>query len=283
MSRSLPPVKWFRAFEAAARHLNFTRAADEIGLTQSAVSQQIKSLETRLGALLFLRNPSGLALTDAGRKLLPQVGAALELLQASTLAFDAAPDEAMLTIATSVSVAQWVIAPRLPEFQALHPALRLRLVSAIWPDDFISAVADVEIRFGSERQVGLHATALRPSDLIALKSPTLSGSLQTLPLIEAVGTSVGWDAFGAAHGLTGLRPVLFVDSYGMALNLAASGAGVALVSALLGRDAVERGLLTPAHPGSIAAREGYYVSIREQIPAARQFSDWLNGHLAREG
>ncbi|SEK86611.1 transcriptional regulator, LysR family [Roseovarius azorensis] len=282
MARSLPPVKWFRAFEVAARHLSFTRAADEIGLTQSAVSQQIKSLETRLGAALFLRSPSGLALTDAGRKLLPQVGAALELLQASTLAFDAAPDEAMLTIATSVSVAQWVIAPRLPEFQALHPDLRLRLVSAIWPDDFISAVADVEIRFGSERQVGLHALPLRPSDLIALKSPALSGSLQTLPLIEAVGTSVGWDAFGAAHGLTGLQPVLFVDSYGMALNLAANGAGVALVSALLGRDAVERSLLIPAHPGSIAAREGYYIAIREQVPAARQFSDWLNRHLARQ-
>lgn len=282
MARSLPPVKWLQAFEAAARHLSFTRAADEIGLTQSAVSQQIKSLELRLGATLFLRNPNGLALTDSGRRLLPQVGAALELLQASTLAFDAAPDEAMLTIATSVSVAQWVIAPKLPEFQALHPDLRLRFVSAIWPDDFVSAVADVEIRFGSERQVGLHAAPLRPGNLIALKSPALSGPLEILPLIEAVGTSVGWDAFGAAHGLTGLRPVMFVDSYGMALNLATNGSGVALVSALLGREAIDRGLLTSAHPGSIAAREGYYVSIRERIPAARQFRDWLNRHLAPE-
>ena len=87
MSKSLPPLTWFRAFEAASRHLNFTMAANEIGLTQSAVSQHVRSLETRLGVFLFVRKPRGLALTDEGRKLQPQVGAALELLGEATRDF----------------------------------------------------------------------------------------------------------------------------------------------------------------------------------------------------
>jgi LysR family glycine cleavage system transcriptional activator len=280
MPRSLPPVTWFRAFEASARHLNFTVAADEIGMTQSAVSQQIKALESRLGAQLFVRKPRGLALTDAGRKLLPQVGAALEMLHAATLPFDAAPARQLLTVASSVSVAEWVIAPMLPEFQALRPDLRLRFVSAIWPDHFNTALADVEIRFGSERQVGQKALPLEPSALIALKSPGLQGPMTSLPLIDSVGTSVGWPAFGAAHGLGDLHPAIFVDSYGMALQLAVKGAGVALVSALLGREALESGVLVRAHTGSVAAREGYYIAIRDEIPAARSFGDWLIGRLS---
>ncbi|MCA0996691.1 LysR family transcriptional regulator [Alloyangia pacifica] len=280
MPRALPPVGWFRAFEASARHLSFTAAAEEIGMTQSAVSQQIKALETRLGAPLFTRKPRGLALTDAGRKLMPQVGSALEMLQTATLAFDVAPEEELLTVASSVSMAHWVIAPHLADFQRRHPTIRIRFVSAIWPDDFQSAMADVEIRFGSQRQVGQSALPLEPSELMALKSPSLTAPLEALPLIESVGTSVGWDAFGAAHGLSDLRPSHYVDSYGMALQLAVGGAGVALVSALLGRDALSSGQLVPAHAGTIAAREGYFIAVREQAPAARTFGAWLKARMA---
>ncbi|MCT4369206.1 LysR family transcriptional regulator [Yangia mangrovi] len=279
MARSLPPVAWFRAFEASARHLNFTAAADEIGMTQSAVSQQIKALETRFGTPLFTRKPRGLALTDAGRKLMPQVGSALEMLQAATLALDGPPKAELLTVASSVSVASWVIAPHLPDFHRRHPGVRIRFASAIWPEDFQSAMADIEIRFGSQRQVGQSALPLEPSELVALKSPALEGPLEALPLIESVGTSVGWDAFGAAHGLGDLRPRLYVDSYGMALQLAAGGSGVALVTALLGRDALASGQLVPAHPGTIAPREGYYIAVRDTVPAARAFADWLDETL----
>ncbi|WP_238365703.1 LysR family transcriptional regulator [Mesobacterium pallidum] len=275
MSRSLPPLNWFRAFEASARHLNFTAAADEIGMTQSAVSQQIKSLETRLGVPLFLRKARGLALTDHGRKLLPQVGVALETLQTASLSFDAGRDVELLTVASSVSVAQWVIAPHLPAFTAAHPEIRLRFASAIWPDDFQSVLADVELRFGSNRQAGRDAEPLEPSDLIALTSPALRGRLEDLPLIESVGTSVGWAAFGAGQGLRDLTPSLYVDSYGMALQLAVNGNGVALVSALLGRDALQSGQLVRAHPGSITPREGYHLLIRNPSPAAQAFRDWL--------
>lgn len=279
MAKSLPPLTWFRAFEAAARHLNFTAAAAEIGLTQSAVSQQVKSLELRLRVALFTRLPRGLALTDDGRKLLPQVGAALETLAAATDRFEAAPSQNLLTIATSVSVAQWIIAPQLSDFTARHPDIHLRFLSAIWPDDFHSARADVEIRFGSQKQVGGNAQVLTPNRLVALKSPQLAGALHQLPLIEAVGTSDGWQAWSEKNG-GDLHPQIYADSYGMALHLAMHGNGVALVSALLATHATASHLLVPAHDASISAKEGYYLSINETVPAARQFRDWLLARLS---
>lgn len=278
MAKSLPPLTWFRAFEAAARHLSFTAAAQEIGLTQSAVSQHVKSLEMRLRVTLFVRRARGLSLTDEGRRLLPQVGAALETLAAAASSFDAAPTENLLTVATSVSVAQWVIAPQLPDFTARHPTARVRFLSAIWPDDFNTARADVEIRFGSEKQVGKNADLLKPNRLVALKSPQLVGDLDDLPLIEAVGTSDGWRAWAEKIGGEP-HPVIFADSYGMALQMAAHDNGVALASELLATHALQTGLLARAHPASIPCQEGYFLSIDETKPIASQFRAWLLANL----
>lgn len=274
MTKSLPPLTWFRSFEAAARTLSFTAAAEEIGLTQSAVSQQVKSLELRLGVPLFVRRTRGLSLTDDGRKLLPQVGAALETLASAAATFEVGPSTNLLTIATSVSVAQWLIAPNLPSFAARYPETRVRILSAIWPDDFQTSRADVEIRFGSAKQVGADAQALVPDPLIPLKAPGLEGDLAALPLIETVGTSAGWEAWS-----TGVRPLqtptLYTDTYGMALQFAVHGAGVALVSRLLAGHALRTGVLTTAHPGSIPSQEGYHLSIDESVSEAVAFRSWL--------
>lgn len=194
MAKSLPPLSWLRSFEAAARNLSFTTAAEEIGLTQSAVSQQVKSLESRLGVQLFIRHARGLALTDAGRRLLPEVDAPLQALSRAMVGMDTRPSRNLLTIASSISVAHWKIAPRLTEFRARFPQTEVRILSAIWPDDFHSTRADVEIRFGSAQQAGPEAEAILPNDLIALKTPTLNGDVADLPLIETVGTSSGWQA-----------------------------------------------------------------------------------------
>ena len=121
MAKSLPPLTWFRAFDAAARHLNFTAAAQELGLTQSAVSQHIRALESRLGTPLFVRKPRGLVLTDGGRHLVPDVAAALARLRIATDAFEPAVGGDILTIATSVSFAQWFLAPGLVDFSPPVP------------------------------------------------------------------------------------------------------------------------------------------------------------------
>lgn len=279
VAKSLPPLGWLRSFEAAARHLSFTAAAEELGLTQSAVSQQVKSLETRLAVPLFMRRARGLALTDAGRRLLPDVEAPLQALAAAMDGVDAGPEKSLLNIATSVSVAQWVIGPRLPEFQARFPDLRVRLFSAIWPDDFHETRADVEIRFGSARQAGVDGELLLPNRLIALKSAKIKGDFHDLPLIEAVGTSSGWRSWAKHVGHT--RPAsIYTDTFGMALHLAAQGSGVALVSELLAEHALRTGLVERAHPSSLPSQEGYYLSISKDKPQAPMFREWLLGSLS---
>lgn len=280
MAKALPPLAWFRAFEAAARRLSFTAAAEEIGMTQSAVSQHVKSLETSLGAPLFIRRARGLTLTDDGRKLLPQVGTALETLSAAASAFDRVPTQNVLTVASSVSVAQWIISPGLAEFTRNHPNIRIRFLSTIWPDDFHTVRADVEIPFGSQKQVGRNAIMLEPNGLIALKSPRLEGTLQSLPLIESVGTSDGWKAWGEVMGGRP-KPQIFVDSYGAALNLAVEGNGVALVSEVLARNALRTGQLVRANDAALASKEGYFLRVNETDPTAQQFRDWFLATISR--
>ncbi|NOD29748.1 LysR family transcriptional regulator [Ruegeria atlantica] len=274
MAKSLPPLTWFRSFEAAARTLSFTAAAEEIGLTQSAVSQQVKSLEMRLGTALFIRYPRSLALTDAGRKLLPEVGSALEALAAAAGRADASAPEDVLTVATSVSVAQWVIAPNLADFTTRNPEISVRLLSAIWPDDFHASQADVQVRFGSEKQVGRGAERLWPDRLVALKAPTLAGDPFDLPLIEAVGTSSGWKTWFDKQGVQ-RQPAVFVDTFGMALHLAVHGSGVALISEFLAKHAMATGLVESAHDSTVECNEGYYLSADANNPAAALFRDWL--------
>ncbi|MCT4558996.1 MAG: LysR family transcriptional regulator [Pelagimonas sp.] len=282
MKKSLPPLTWFRTFEAAARHLSFTAAGNEIGLTQSAVSQQVKALETRLRVALFTRQARGLSLTDDGRKLLPQVESALGILSTATDTFDAGPSRNLLTIAASISVTQWIIAPNHAEFAQQNPGVRTRFLSAIWPDDFNTARADVEIRFGSHKQVGKNAELLTPTRLIAVKSPAVHGGLQDLPLIEAVGTSNGWKDWSAKVGKVP-DPRIFADSYGAALQFAAHGNGIALVSELLVQHAFGTGVLERVHPADIAGNEGYFLSVDAENPLARGYKAWLLDLLGRGG
>ena len=276
--KSLPPLTWFRSFEAAARTFSFTAAAEEIGLTQSAVSQQVKSLETRLGVVLFVRRPRGLSLTDEGRKLLPQVGAALESLATAAGSIDVDATTDVLTVATSVSVAQWVITPHLPSFHAEHPHIRLRLLSAVWPDDLRASNAEVAIQFGAENQARDGARLLEPNRLIAVKAPSLIGKIEGLPLIETVGTSSGWEAWQTQHGRFS-APKFFTDTYGMALQMAVHGSGVALISEVLAQHAIATGAVEIAHPATITGREGYFLSTQKGHPAAEEFERWFLGCL----
>lgn len=276
MARSLPPLNWFRSFEASARHLNFTAAADELGLTQSAISQQIRALETRFGVRLFERKARGLTITDDGRKLLPQVSSALEILGAASAKFDAGPTESLLSVATSVSVAQWILAPRINQFLAGNPGVRLRFLSTVWPDEFKASIADVEIRFGAEKQVGYKAERLGPDRLVAVHNRELIGECSLAPLIETVGTSMNWQKWAQAAGKTLDRnPVIYVDNFGLALELAIQGQGIALTSSLLAAGKLASGELVLLGDTSLSNPEGYYLAADENVEAAKKFRDWL--------
>ena len=243
-------------------------------MTQSAVSQHVKSLETSLGVALFIRRARGLSLTDDGRKLLPQVSSALETLTVAARNFDTVPSKNVLTVAASVSVAQWLISPRLKEFTNKNPEINIRFLSTIWPDDFHTVRADVEIPFGSQKQFGRNATRLEPSGLVTLKSPKFSGTIESSTLIESVGTSDGWKLWAESFGGNPL-PKIFVDSYGAAMNLAISGNGIALVSNILAQDAIRSGKLVMADKTVLSCNEGYYLRFNDKNPLAKQFHDWL--------
>ena len=278
MVKALPPLAWFRAFESAARRLSFTAAAEEIGMTQSAVSQHVKSLETSLGVALFIRRPRGLSLTDDGRKLLPQVSSALETLTVAARNFDTVPSKNVLTVAASVSIAQWLISQRLNELTNKNPEINIRFLSTIWPDDFHTVRADVEIPFGSQKQFGRNATRLEPSGLVALKSPKFSGNIESSTLIESVGTSDGWKLWAESVGGNPM-PKIFVDSYGAAMNLAINGNGIALVSNILAQDAIRSGKLIMADKTLLTCNEGYYLRYNDKNLLAKQFHDWLINSL----
>ena len=279
MTRHLPPLNWFRVFEAAARHQKFTAAADELGMTQSAVSQQIRALEERLATQLFLRQPRGLLLTDAGRKLLPKVSSSIENLKNATDMFDIGPSAGNLTVAASVSIAQWIIAPHLAEFSKSHPHLKTRILGTIWADDFKSSIADVEVRFGAASNVGQNAKRLMPDALIAVCAPT-TDPWDMLPLIEAVGTTEGWkDWRGQSGSALRTEPTIFVDSYGIALSMAVNGVGIALVSSLLAKPLIAQGRLVQIDPTEIPSSEGYFLAVRQEDTHACDFADWLVGKL----
>ena len=290
MAKSLPPLTWFRAFDAAARHLNFTAAAEELGLTQSAVSQHIRALETRLGAPLFLRKPRGLALTDAGRHLVPDVAAAMARLRIATDAFEPATGGDILTIATSVSFAQWFLAPGLADFRTQFPHVRVRLVTTVWPDDFIASNADVEIRFGLVEVAGGGARQLGDNRLVAVASPELVKdiapddwpTLMKLPLIQPVGISDSWDKVMKSMGQQKCPdPQYFVDTHGLAVDMAVSGAGIALTSGLIAGPSLLAGRLVNLPLPGFHTREGYFVAIKGSVEPTKQgFVDWLDQRVA---
>ena len=175
MSRryALPPLKWLMAFEASARHLSFTAAADELGLTQAAVSYQIRMLETQLGFPLFERRPRQLRLTDMGHAYLPAVRRAFDSLLSSTAALFGQMGQRPVTIRVAISFAVLCLAPRLEEFRTLYPGVKLRVWSSIWANATEPAQADFDIRFGDGKWSGYESTRLADEEAVLVCSPAL--------------------------------------------------------------------------------------------------------------
>lgn len=283
MTRSLPPLGWFRAFECAARLQSFTAAADELGMTQSAVSQQIRALESRLGCRLFDRKHRGIGLTDDGRKLLPDITRAINAIHSATAPFDMPSDSSVLTVATSVSVAQWYLAPAMHKFMQGNPGIKIRLLTSVWPDE-ISDATDIQIRFGP---ITNSVQVLGSNQLVLVAAASLFGKnkivltddhLKKHPVIQAVGTSDTWANSAEKFGLsTTSQPSLYVDSHGLAVDFARSGSGIALTSELIATPSLIDGSLIRVHPLSIAAKDGYSITITtdHRTDNANLFVQWL--------
>lgn len=290
-----PPFPGIRAFEAAARRGSFTLAADELSVTQSAVSHQVKALEEFLGVRLLDRGRSGVAVTDAGALFLVDVRQALERLGAATARIHARR-EGILTVSLLPTFASRWLIPRLGAFNARYPAIEVRLDTSIEPVDFSRTDVDVAIRYGQGEWDGLCCEPLQHEDLFPVCSPALAGG--RLPLRSAgdlarhtllhneshPGEWRMWlTAAGAGH-VDAERGPHFASS-DFALRAAAVGLGVALGRRPLVDEELANGRLVAPFDLRLTSASRYYL-VYPQAGAAHAkvaaFREWLLGEVAAE-
>lgn len=280
------PLNALRAFEVSARHLNFTRAAEELHLSPTAVSQHVKNLEQRLGVPLFRRLPRGLALTDEGIALLPSLNEAFARIAASLEGFGrgkgARPRE-VLSVGTVATFAVGWLLPNLRDFQRAHPLVDLRIFTNNNRVDLAGEGLDFALRFGDGHWHGTEALPLMRAPLAPLCAPTIAERLRAPrdlgreALLRSYRTDE-WTAWFAAAGLQApiVHGVVFDSSLAMA-EAAAQGAGVALLPAAMFTRDLRSGRLVKAFDLQIDAGGYWLTRLRSRRPTAamRAFRDWL--------
>src|SRR3954469_17750758 len=171
MTRTLPPLETFRFFEAAARHLNFTHAAEEMHVTAGAVSQRIKHLEEHLAMSLFRRSGRQMLLTDEGRRLLERVRTAISELAEGVEAIRSSSRDRILTVSVMPAFATYWLLPRLAGFNERHPDIEVNIRPTLSLTDFARDEVDMAVRFGAGTWPGLTSIKLSDEELIPVCSP----------------------------------------------------------------------------------------------------------------
>lgn len=298
--RPLPPIAAMRALEAAARHLSFTRAADELHITQSAVSHQIRHLEEFWGFPLFKRQNRGLTLTDQGEALAAVIRSFLEQMEQTLGRLAKAEVRGPLRVSLLQSFAVKWLVPRLPDFQAVHPEIDVWISTNDDPIDFGEGEADLAIRLGGGNYPALFSELLLTETVFPVCSPRLverlgmpesPGDLLRFPLMlrnneERTAT---WQEWFLRAGVD--KPRLadgprFPDT-NMALQAALADQGVALVRSAHVGDDLESGRLIRLFDVDYPSTSAYYVVCpngRENQPKIKAFREWLQAEaaLARE-
>jgi LysR family glycine cleavage system transcriptional activator len=290
MTVRLPSLTGLRAFEAAARHLSFTRAAAELNVTQTAVSHQIRRLEEQLGLRLFVRRNRSLHLTREAQDYLPSVHAAFEDLRLATERLLRADRPALLTVSTMPSLAAKWLMPRLGGFQEAHPAIEIRITASTHLVDFRRDEVDVAIRYGRGRWPGLRADWLMTEDLFPVCSPALLGGERPLrrpedlahhTLLHARMSRDDWQLWLTAAGLPpslASRRGLTFDETLMALEAAIDGLGVALGRTPFVEADIAAGRLVIPFDVKLPAEAGFYVVAPHETadtPKIALFRQWL--------
>ena len=288
MARRLPPLNALRAFEAAARHLSFTRAAEELHVTQAAISHQVKALEEHLGRKLFRRLNRALRLTDDGQAYLPSVSRAFALLNEATndLLTKQAPGPLTVSVLPSFA-ARWLV-PRLGRFRQIRPDIDLRIDPSAELTDFAAGDVDVCIRYGRGKYAGLRADWLMTEDIFPVCSRTLlegahplrkPGDLEHHVLLHDDGHG-DWRTWLLAAGVDRVDPArgpIFTDS-SMLIQAAMAGQGVALARGVLAADELAAGRLVRPFTLSLPTDYAYYLVCPEataEQPKIVAFRDWL--------
>jgi LysR family glycine cleavage system transcriptional activator len=302
--KDLPPLNALRAFEAAARHLSFTRAAAELFVTQAAVSHQIKALEGHVGVKLFRRLPRRLLLTDEGQAYahaLTDVFARLARATARLREPDAARKR-LLTVSVLPSFAARWLVPRLGRFRTLHPEIDVRVSPQAAAADFARDDVDVGIRYGGGKYPGLRSDRLLDDELFPVCSPALRRGRHALRTPRDLRhhvllhdeTNDDWRTWlvaagvGVEDGVDATRGPIFTDA-SMLLEAALGGQGVALARRVLAEDELARRRLVRAFGEqatlTLPSDRAYFVvaprATAEQ-PRIKAFREWLLKEARRE-
>lgn len=282
------PLAALRAFEATARHLSFTRAGEELGLTQAAVSYQIRLLEELLGRPLFVRKPRQISLTQAGERLLPDVSEAFALLRKAMNSFTRDEDSTIVLTATPTFTAQW-LTRHLVSFHRMNPQMALQLFSTDRMCDFDSDPVDIAIRVGRGDWPGLELHKLFDTCFTPMLSPRLlesqgplqhPGDLLRLPILDPA--DVWWRHWFREAGIVDPdlagRPQNQFGTQMLEANAAMAGQGVAILTPGFYRDEIAAGLLVCPFPRLSTDGTAHWLAYPENRARSRKirlFRDWL--------
>jgi LysR family transcriptional regulator, glycine cleavage system transcriptional activator len=301
MARRLPPLNSLRAFEAAARHLSFARAADELHVTPAAVSHHVKALEEHLGAKLFRRLNRAVLLTDAGQACVADLSEAFDRMAAALERLRARGAGGPLTVSTSPALAAKWLVPRLERFQELHPEIDVRVSAAMRLVDFAREDVDVAIRYGTGAYPGLRVELLLTNEVVPVCAPALLEEPPRLRTPEDLrhhtllhddtrtsdGAYPNWAMWLRAAGLEDVDPTRGTrfDYPGLVLEAAAAGDGVALALSTVAAADLASGRLVKPFAVVVPTPFAYYVVCPEATaegPKVAAFRAWLHAEAGRD-
>jgi len=295
MASKLPPLNALKVFEASARHLSFTRAAEELFVTQAAISHQIKALEEFIGLKLFMRKNRALLLTEEGQSYYLDIKDVFNNIQEATQRLLARGEKGAITVSVQASFAiQWLV-PRLKEFSILYPDIDVRIKAVDKPDNLLTDDIDVAIYYGRGDWGDVHAVKLHQEYLIPVCSPLIFSSGKKLKNIEDLANHTllhyssreDWKRWFKKIGLKGIdvnHGPIFSHS-AMVVQAAIHGQGIALAHSVLAKPDIDSGrLICPFNEVLLSNNSHYIVCKEHQLDLGKisAFREWVLDTVAQE-
>ncbi|NQY37080.1 MAG: transcriptional regulator GcvA [Alteromonadaceae bacterium] len=288
MANRLPPLNALRAFEASARQLSFTRAAEELFVTQAAISHQIKSLEDHLGIKLFMRKNRSLLLSEEGQSYYLDIKDIFNALHDATEKLLARGAKGAITVSMQPSFAiQWLV-PRLNAFNTLHPEIDVRIKAVDQPENSLTEDVDVAIYYGRGHWPNIHAEKLHTEYLIPVCSPLLLNGKKPLEKVKDLSQHTllhdtsrkDWKRWFKQVGVKGgnLNHGPIFSHSTMVMQAAIYGQGVALAYSVLAKPDIDSGRLVCPFNDVLVSKNSYYVVCRESqvdIGKIEAFAEWM--------
>lgn len=293
MSRPLPPLNAVRAFEAASRHLSFSRAAEELGVTQGAISKHVISLEDFIGAQVFQRSPTGLSLTQEGYTLMEALRPAFAMMSDAFSHYHRKPPRSSICrIATLASFASQFLVPRLPEFRQAYPDIEIEFITSVRLVDLTREEADLGVRYGLGEYEGLVSSRLVKGMLMPVCAPSvlksnggdLASLLATTRRIQTAGYNE-WRDWSAIVNIdiAATQPAYVIEDFLVAIKALTIGQGIGLLPHLLVQDQLASGELIQFSDTPLEIPHTFHLahttaSVRR--PFVQTVVEWLRASLA---